>query len=84
MTKYVLEYFERGERDPTYRSIGNLTQGHHPKNIDDPDCFDGAIQRAFSNGEITKVRIRYESNQSLAAEAKYDRGIPRIKWFRRK
>lgn len=78
MTKYKLEFFDKGSRKPYKVEEGVLTNGHHPRFTDAKECFDYRLTHIPG-----RVKVRYASNGGLAAETYIDaNGHGRLRWFK--
>ena len=78
MTKYILEFYERGARRPYNSEYGELPNGFHPKWANTQECFNFKLTRTAG-----KVKIRYASNGGLAGETYMDvNGNKRVRWFK--
>lgn len=78
MTKYILEFYEKGQRKPNRVEEGMLPNGYHPRFTNGPDVFNFRV----ANRRCHKVKLRYKSNGALAAETYKDaHGYDRLRWY---
>lgn len=76
MTKYLVEIYTKGAREPSKTFTATLDNRFHPKYTDTEECFGRRLDAAY------RAEVRYASNGGLRAIKRYNRkGRGYLSWF---